>query len=980
MYKISLFDSVTSRQPDQANSSWPDLVSMLTTFDERAEKGGRLWSPCSYPEGSTRKKDSVDKVCLLVLDFDGGHAPDDFLSLFEGYQYIIHSSHSNSSEHPKWRAVFPLKQPVPGAAWESHYRGLADRFGGGVTDEACKDASRIYFLPTHPAGETPFFYVGEGEPIDASLYLMPDEPLKAKPVPKTVAPGSDLKPGEDFDLRGTWEDALPGFTHVRRSGSLDYWCRPGKKEGISATTGPRDVGDRAVCFSSSTALTPMKAYTKFGAYATLEHGGDYATAASALARRGFGANKSQHKPNFVGSNSNLATDVGLIENSSTSVAYLPGVEPRGDEFNPGILLAFVSPNDYSHHLTERVRKFAIHFGEWEGLTTEFFEILKVTGGANDRLVSQTLGEISASLMRYGIEVKQWKSKQRDETRDKSMTKICLTGRISVQVNNRQLYDLGNDLFSLLIESNNPPRLFSRTGMIVTPSYDENQVISLLPVMGNRLHAEFSRLADFIKVESSKDDENKKSKRISQVNPPKMAVEYVETLFPWKGLPALRSLASCPVVTSSGVRRTSGYDWDQRVYVNLPADVPEWTGGDPVKFIFEELLCDFPFDSDASRANTLALMMLPILRPVIDGPTPLHLIEAPTQGTGKSLLAKVTLLSTLGQCGAMTVPKDEDSWSKKITSALVKGSPVIFIDNIAHKLDSESLAAVLTTTSWTDRILGQTSNVDVPNASVWVATSNNCKMSPDIARRTLYIRLDSEMEHPEERADFKHQDIVEFAMNNRLLILSALSEIAERWINKGRLLGREKMGSFESWAKVVGGCLAANGVEGFLSNREQLQSSANDERDIWAAVFAHCYEHYLDFPQSTSVIYDDLKETDFLSELGLIKTDEANKRSLGLMLNHRVGKIYGGTKLERTKAEHKSARFKFLQVGGTRGTKPSISSDAHAGAHAYEENQKPSLPDENKYIAQGGKLQSSPPSPPSQVQNAGGTSEIVEEVW
>jgi hypothetical protein len=976
MYKISLFDSVTSRTPDQANSSWSDLVSMLTSFDERVEKGGRLWSPCSYPEGSTRKKDSVDKVCLLVLDFDGGHAPDDFLSLFEGYQYIIHSSHSNSKDHPKWRAVFPLKQPVPGAAWESHYRGLADRFGGGVTDEACKDASRIYFLPTHPPEEIPFFYVGNGEPIDASLYLMPDEPLKAKSVPKTVASGSDLKPGEDFDLRGTWEDALPGFTHVRRSGSLDYWCRPGKKEGISATTGPRDVGDRAVCFSSSTALTAMKAYTKFGAYATLEHGGDYAAAASALARRGFGnaPNKTQQKTSLTPTKSNLNMDLPPTGNSAVAVAYLPGVEPKDEDFNPGNLLGFVGGRDYSFEMTNRIRKFALHFGEWEGTKADFYKTLKVFGGGNDRLVSQTLTAIAPHLLRFGVVVHQWKSEKRDDTHKLSMIRIEIGDRVSIVAKNRQMHDLGADCFRLLLDSNEPPRFFVRTGKIVMPEDDESGIMSLSPIMGKRLRAELSRLADFIEIGTGK------NAGIRNVSPPDDAVEFLEAMVPWRGLPPLRSLAACPVVTSSGVRRTSGYDWDQRVYVNLPADVPEWTGGDPVKFIFEELLCDFPFDSDASRANTLALMMLPILRPVIDGPTPLHLIEAPTQGTGKSLLAKVALLSTLGQCGAMTVPKDEDSWSKKITSALVKGSPVVFIDNIAHKLDSESLAAVLTTTSWTDRILGQTSNVDVPNAAVWIATSNNCKMSPDIARRTLYIRLDSEMEHPEERADFKHQDIVEFAINNRLLILSALSEIAERWINKGRLLGREKMGSFESWAKVVGGCLAANGVEGFLSNREQLQSSANDERDIWAAVFAHCYERYLDFPQSTSVIYDDLKETDFLSELGLIKTDEANKRSLGLMLNHRVGKIYGGTKLERTKAEHKSARFKFLQVGGTRGTKPSISSDAHAGAHAYEENQKPSLPDKNKYIAQGGKLQSSPPSPPSQVQNAGGTSEIVEEVW
>jgi putative DNA primase/helicase len=45
-------------------------------------------------------------------------------------------------------------------------------------------------------------------------------------------------------------------------------------------------------------------------------------------------------------------------------------------------------------------------------------------------------------------------------------------------------------------------------------------------------------------------------------------------------------------------------------------------------ILDDLLCDFPFVSDANRAHAVARFLLPFVRELISGPTPLHLIEAP----------------------------------------------------------------------------------------------------------------------------------------------------------------------------------------------------------------------------------------------------------------------------------------------------------------------------------------------------------------
>ncbi|MFP3360387.1 hypothetical protein R0K17_24030, partial [Planococcus sp. SIMBA_143] len=77
-----------------------------------------------------------------------------------------------------------------------------------------------------------------------------------------------------------------GWQVHHRAGAETHWTRPGKSttEGPSATT--REDGGLYV-FSTSTAFDPEVPYSKFGAYAVLEHGGDHAAAARALAADGF---------------------------------------------------------------------------------------------------------------------------------------------------------------------------------------------------------------------------------------------------------------------------------------------------------------------------------------------------------------------------------------------------------------------------------------------------------------------------------------------------------------------------------------------------------------------------------------------------------------------------------------------------------------------------------------------------------------------
>ncbi|RBO87225.1 bifunctional DNA primase/polymerase-like protein [Micrococcus sp. KT16] len=96
------------------------------------------------------------------------------------------------------------------------------------------------------------------------------------------------RPGDLWAARTTWADLLTrhGWQVHHTSGVETHWTRPGKSttEGPSATT--REDGGLYV-FSTSTMFDAETPYSKFGAYAVLEHGGDHAAAARALAADGF---------------------------------------------------------------------------------------------------------------------------------------------------------------------------------------------------------------------------------------------------------------------------------------------------------------------------------------------------------------------------------------------------------------------------------------------------------------------------------------------------------------------------------------------------------------------------------------------------------------------------------------------------------------------------------------------------------------------
>ena len=155
---------------------------------------------------------------------------------------------------------------------------------------------------THPSGRPYVRVSGDAQAIAAysederealielarSFDRMPRRAAHPASPPKASTTHS-LRPGDDFNARTTWPALLEqaGWTRVYDRGDVTFWCRPGKAHGVSATTNFAR-SDLFYVFTSSTEFDPEQTYTKFGAYTTLHHRGDFSKATLALLKLGYG--------------------------------------------------------------------------------------------------------------------------------------------------------------------------------------------------------------------------------------------------------------------------------------------------------------------------------------------------------------------------------------------------------------------------------------------------------------------------------------------------------------------------------------------------------------------------------------------------------------------------------------------------------------------------------------------------------------------
>ena len=115
---------------------------------------------------------------------------------------------------------------------------------------------------------------------------IPTAPQVARPA-RPRKPGDGVLPGERFAAETAWAEILgpAGWDRVGQVGEKGLWRRPGKGYGVSATTHHSDADTFYPFSDNAWPFEARKSYTKFHAYAVLEHGGSDSEAAKALGKQ-----------------------------------------------------------------------------------------------------------------------------------------------------------------------------------------------------------------------------------------------------------------------------------------------------------------------------------------------------------------------------------------------------------------------------------------------------------------------------------------------------------------------------------------------------------------------------------------------------------------------------------------------------------------------------------------------------------------------
>lgn len=237
---------------------------------------------------------------------------------------------------------------------------------------------------------------------------------------------------------------------------------------------------------------------------------------------------------------------------------------------------------------------------------------------------------------------------------------------------------------------------------------------------------------------------------------------------WDGVPILQEVRRSPCLGRDGQVHSEGFRDGTLVFSHVALSVPATPtlqdARDSAKALCD-LVRDFPFKTDSDRSAWLAMVLTLVARPFIDGNCPMFSITANAPGSGKTLLTQLASIIALGrETSVQSAPrKESDEGPKVVFSTLLAGQPYAILDNTKGVLDSPDLEMALTSAEYTGRILGQSKNGTIPCRTIWAATGNALQLSTDLARRSLFIRLECGAENPEERTNFEQADLLAYTL-------------------------------------------------------------------------------------------------------------------------------------------------------------------------------------------------------------------------
>jgi hypothetical protein len=212
---VSTFRNRTDVMPVRVAARWPGVVKLLTTHRVSAQKDGPMFSPATFREGTTRANENVEKLSLLVHEFDHDVDIEAIRCAVEGLDAVVYSTWSSRPDVPRVRVVIHLSRPIVAAEQADLWERAQQHLYHGKADEAAKALSQAFYLPSCPPEPDyeRIAIVNRGRPLD------PDElPAREAGFSNRNGHAAEL-PQLIGDHRNVWLTSLGGS--IRRRGMTE---------------------------------------------------------------------------------------------------------------------------------------------------------------------------------------------------------------------------------------------------------------------------------------------------------------------------------------------------------------------------------------------------------------------------------------------------------------------------------------------------------------------------------------------------------------------------------------------------------------------------------------------------------------------------------------------------------------------------------------------------------------------------------------
>lgn len=452
----------------------------------------------------------------------------------------------------------------------------------------------------------------------------------------------------------------------------------------------------------------------------------------------------------------------------------------------------------------------------------------------------------------------------------------------IQIAGRHGAQIFEDALDAVNRANHPARLFIQNGDLVRVITDEITA-RIERVTRSDIRTFLTDAAQWQSLQAVKGD--MVPKNLSYC-PPDVA-EHFFTRRSWPGIPTISGMTKHPILTGQQIVDTPGYCHDSKYFIVGGHSWPEWEGTakEAADFITDDVLVDFCFKDDASRAHAVALMLLPIVRPALASVAPLHVIDAPIMNSAKSLLARVLLSATQGpdiaSGGAAT---KEEEWEKAIVAMLKSLPSYGLFDDLGGYVTSNTLNRAITSMMFRGRILGTSEEFHGPSNVAWVVTSNNLTLSPDLAERALWIRLDTGMANPGDRTDFKHPQIESYVDSLRdAKIIPALVAMIRHYFSSGYQYKGLTHAKCQKWSFLMGGILESNGIFGFMENFKAMRETADPMQVSLTQFVGRWWERHQGLPVFSSDLIEEWEADDTLAAEIITANPSGKGKKFGIQM-------------------------------------------------------------------------------------------------